>query len=221
MRRYILEPLSPLLTGRCERGPLYAIILHMIATLTGVVAEKTIDEVVLEVSGVGYGLLVTNEDYGRLGAGDLTKLYIYEHIRESAHDLFGFTAQDTKQLFELLLGVNGVGPKMALSVLNTGTDAAVRAAIAGGDTKSIQKASGVGKRVAERIVVELKDKVGLEGVDLSTTGLLQSDRTLVADEAVEALVALGYSPQDAAAALFKVSKDLPTEERIKQALKKH
>lgn len=191
----------------------------MIATLTGVVAEKTIEQVVLDVSGVGYGLLVPNEDYGRLGSGDLAKLYVYEHIRETSHDLFGFMSQDTKQLFELLLAVNGVGPKMALSVLNTGTSNSVRAAIAGGDTKSIQRASGVGKRVAERIVVELKDKVGLEGVDLSATGLLQSDRNLVADEAVEALVALGYTPQDAAAALFAVDKDLPTEERIKQALK--
>ncbi|HSX32680.1 MAG TPA: Holliday junction branch migration protein RuvA [Candidatus Saccharimonadales bacterium] len=191
----------------------------MISTLTGVVSEKTIDQVVLDVSGVGYGLLVTSEDHGRLGAGDLSKLYVYEHIRETSHDLFGFLAQDTKQLFELLLGVNGVGPKMALSVLNTGTSGNVRAAIASGDTKSIQKASGVGKRVAERIVVDLKDKVGLAGVDLSTTGLLQSDHALIADEAVEALVALGYSAQDAAAALFKVDKDLPTEERIRHALK--
>ena len=191
----------------------------MIATLTGVVSEKTLDEIVLDVSGVGYGLLVTNEDYGRLGSGDLTKLYVYEHIRENAHDLFGFMGLDTKQLFELLLGVNGVGPKMALSVLNTGPASDVRAAIASGDTKSIQKASGVGKRVAERIVVDLKDKVGLEGVDLSTTGLLQSDAKLMKDEAVEALVALGYTAADAASALSGVDPELPTEERIRQALK--
>lgn len=187
--------------------------------LTGVVAEKTVDQVVLDVSGVGYGLLVTNEDYGRLGAGDLVKLYVYEHIRENSHDLFGFLSLDTKQLFELLLGVNGVGPKMALSVLNTGSSNDVRAAIASGDTKSIQKANGVGKRVAERIVVELKDKVGLAGVDLSTTGLLQSDANLLKDEAIEALVALGYTTTDASSALSSIDKDLPTEERIKQALK--
>jgi Holliday junction DNA helicase RuvA len=191
----------------------------MIATLTGVVAEKTIDQVILEVSGVGYGLLVTTEDYTRLGSGDLAKVYVYEHIRETAHDLFGFMSPDTKQLFELLLGVNGVGPKMALSVLNTGTANDVRAAIAGGDTKSIQKASGVGKRVAERIVVDLKDKVGLEGVDLATTGMLQSERALTSDEAAAALVALGYTPQDAAVALHDVDPALPTEERIKLALR--
>ncbi|HEX7963324.1 MAG TPA: Holliday junction branch migration protein RuvA [Candidatus Saccharimonadales bacterium] len=192
----------------------------MIATLTGVVAEKTIDAVVLDVSGVGYGVLVASEDYGRLGAGDLAKLYIYEHIRENAHDLYGFLRTENKELFELLLGVTGVGPKMALSVLSTGSTAEVRQAIAGGDLKFIQRASGVGKRVAERIVVELKDKVGLEGIDLSASGLLQSDRAITQDEAAEALVTLGYSPQDASKALANVDKDLPTEERIKQALKK-
>ncbi len=187
--------------------------------LTGVVAEKTLDMIILDVSGVGYGLLVTNEDYGRLGRGDLTKVYIYEHIREQSHDLFGFMLKDTKELFEQLLGVTGIGPKMALSLLNIGSAGAVRAAIASGDVKSIQKANGVGKRVAERIVVELKDKVGLAGVDLASTGLLQSDASLTQDEAVEALVTLGYSPQDASKALHDVDKDLPTEERIKQALK--
>jgi Holliday junction DNA helicase RuvA len=191
----------------------------MIATLSGVVAEKTMDELVLDVRGVGYGLLVTAEDYGRLGIGDEAKLYIYEQIRENAHDLFGFLSTDTKQLFQQLLSVNGVGPKMALSVLNTGSANNVRAAIASADTKAIQKANGVGKRVAERIVVELKDKVGLEGVDLATTGILQSEVGLIRDEAAQALVALGYSAQDAAQALHDVDPSLPTEERIKLALR--
>lgn len=191
----------------------------MIATLTGEVSEKTIDQLVLDVSGVGYGLYVTNEDYGRLGAGDLIKFYIYEHIRENAHDLFGFMSADTKQLFEQLLSVNGVGPKMALSVLNTGNSGDVRASIASGDVKSIQKASGVGKRVAERIVVDLKDKVGLEGVELASTGLLQSEANITRDEAAQALIALGYTPTDAAAALAQIPAGLSTEERIRLVLK--
>jgi len=191
----------------------------MIATLTGVVAEKTTDAVVLDVSGVGYGVLVASEDYGRLGSGDLVKLYIYEHIREAAHDLYGFSRTENKDLFELLLGVNGVGPKMALSVLSIGNANEVRKAIAGGDTKTIQQANGVGKRVAERIVVDLKDKVGLEGVDLSTTGMLQSSQSISQDEAAEALITLGYSPQDAAKALNNIEPSLPTEERIRHALK--
>jgi Holliday junction DNA helicase RuvA len=191
----------------------------MIATLTGTVAEKLGDIVVLDVRGVGYGLLVTTEDYGHLANGQAAKVYVHEHIREQAHDLFGFCKLDTKQLFELLLGVNGVGPKMALSVLSVGNSNDVRAAIATGDVKYIQQASGVGKRVAERIVVDLKDKVGLEGVDLAATGLLQGENILRQDEAAEALMSLGYSAQDAAAALQGVDPALPAEERIKLALK--
>ena len=191
----------------------------MIATLTGQVAEKIADQVVLDVRGVGYGVLVTSEDYGRLATGTEAKVYVYEHIREQAHDLFGFVALDTKQLFEQLLGVNGVGPKMALSVLSVGNAQEVRAAIASGDTKRIQQAQGVGKRVAERIVVDLKDKVGLAGVDLVDTGMLQSTTVIEQDDAAAALISLGFSAQDAAVALNKIPADLPTEERIKLALK--
>lgn len=191
----------------------------MIATLTGRVAERLNDVVVLEVNGVGYGLFMTTEDFGHLSIGSDVKVYVYEHIREQAHDLFGFISLDTKRLFELLLGVNGVGPKMALNVLSIGKSGDVRSAIATGDVKYIQQASGVGKRVAERIVVDLKDKVGLEGVELSSTGLLQGQHVLLQDEAVEALVALGYSSQDAAVALQHVDPQLPTEDRIKQALR--
>src|SRR3989344_9165615 len=133
----------------------------MIATLTGTVAEKLVGVLVLEVGGVGYGLLVTNEDFDKLDVGEETKVYVYEHIRENSHDLYGFCSLDSKSLFEQLLEVNGVGPKMALNILDVGSADALRAAIAAGDTKFIQAASGVGKRVAERVIVELKDKVGL------------------------------------------------------------
>jgi Holliday junction DNA helicase RuvA len=182
------------------------------------VSEKLGEVVVLDVRGVGYGLLVTSEDYGRLTTGEAARVYVYEHIRENAHDLFGFIAQDTKALFELLLSVNGVGPKMALSILSTGTSSEVRSAVAGGDTKFIQRANGVGKRVAERVVVDLKDKVGLVGIDLEGTGLLHTDGILRQDDAIEALVALGYAPQDAARALQGIDDSLPTAERIKHAL---
>lgn len=191
----------------------------MIATLTGAIAEKLTDLIILDVNGIGYGLLVITEDYGQLSIGQLAKMYIYEHIRENTHDLYGFTKLDSKKLFEQLLDVNGVGPKMALGILSLGSTDTVRAAIAGGDTKFIQAASGVGKRVAERLVVELKDKVGLSGVDLNTTGMLQSSGVLLQDEAVEALAALGYTPQDAAQALQGIDLDLAVEERIRLALK--
>lgn len=189
----------------------------MIATLSGVVGEKLGELVVLEVQGVGYGLLVPLEDYGKVNTGEHVKFYVYEHIREVAHDLYGFTQSDTKRLFEQLLDVNGVGPKMALSILGIGSVEDVRQAIASGDTKFIQAAQGVGKRVAERVVVELKDKVGLAST-------VQHDKLFtgtpaVLDEAAQALVALGYTAQDATAALAKIDTNLSTEQRIKLALK--
>lgn len=191
----------------------------MIAKLSGVVEEHFVDSLVLNVQGVGYGVFVSSEDSGRLAVGEPANLYIYEHIREQQHDLFGFVSRDDKAFFEQLLGVNGIGPKMALNMLSIGTAAAVRQAIASGDVKFIQRANGVGKRVAERVVVELKDKVGLVGVDLASTGLLQAEDALLKDEAVEALVSLGYAPQDAAKALKDIDTSLPTPERITLALK--
>jgi holliday junction DNA helicase RuvA len=191
----------------------------MIATLNGVVSEKLADVVVLDVQGVGYGLLVPAEDYGRLAVGEPAKLYVYEHVREQAHDLFGFLTRDSQYLFEQLLEVNGVGPKMALNMLSIGAATVVRQAIASGDVKFLQGANGVGKRVAERVIVELKDKVGLVGVDLESTGLLQGEAGLAGDEAAEALVALGYTAADAGLALKGIDPDLPTPERITLALK--
>lgn len=146
-------------------------------------------------------------------------MYVYEYIREQAHDLFGFLMRDTKNLFEQLLNVNGVGPKMALNMLSIGSGQALRQAIASGDVKFIAQASGVGKRLAERVVVELKDKVGLVGVDLESTGLLLGESALAGDEAIEGLVALGYTIADASVALKDVDPELPTTERIKRALK--
>lgn len=190
----------------------------MIATLSGVVSEKLADEVVVDVQDVGYGVYVAAEDYSKLVIGETVKLYVYDYVREQAHDLFGFLTRDTQGLFEQLLGVNGVGPKMALNMLSIGSAQEVRQAIASGDVKFMQRASGVGKRVAERVVVELKDKVGLVSVDLENTGLLQGEDNLLKDEAVQALVALGYTAADAGAALQKVDPKLPPEDRIKQAL---
>jgi holliday junction DNA helicase RuvA len=190
----------------------------MIATLNGVVSEKLHDMVVLDVQGVGYGLQVTAEDFGRLHTGDTAKVYVYEHVREQTYDLFGFVQLDTKKLFEQLLGVKNVGPKVALAVLDIGTAPAVRGAIAAGDVKLLRAAKGVGKRAAEQIVVELRDKVGLSSTDIAE-GIVSRPGINTQDEAVEALISLGYSPQDATLALKNIDPLLPTEERIKLALK--
>lgn len=189
----------------------------MIATLRGKVSEKN-NGVVVECSGVGYGVLVTLSDFGVLHTGSETKLYIYEHIKEDAHDLYGFVSVETKKLFEQLLSVKNVGPKVALAVLDVGPVNSVKVAIAEGDVKLLQTAKGVGKRAAEQIVVELRDKMGAPVGDaaehlINRAGINQSD------EALQALVSLGYSENDAAIALADIDPFLPTEERIKQALK--
>jgi len=190
----------------------------MIATLSGVVSEKLHDQVVLDVNGVGYGLQVTAEDFGRLHTGDQAKLYVHEHIREQSFDLFGFVDLDTRSLFEQLLNVKNVGPKVALAVLDIGTAPAVRGAIAAGDVKLLQSAKGVGKRAAEQIVVELRDKVGLAASE-AAEGIVGRPGVNTQDEAVEALISLGYSPQDAMLALKDIDGALPVEERVKFALK--
>ena len=190
----------------------------MIATLSGTVSEKLSDQIVLDVHGVGYGLQVTAEDFGRLVTDQPAKLYVYEHVREQSYDLFGFTQLDTKRLFEQLLGVKNVGPKVALAVLDIGTAPGVRGAIAAGDVKLLQSAKGVGKRAAEQIVVELRDKVGLGASD-AAEGIVTRPGVNQQDEAVEALVSLGYTPQDAVLSLKNIDPELATEERIKLALK--
>jgi holliday junction DNA helicase RuvA len=189
----------------------------VIATLNGKVAEKLAEQVVIDVAGVGYGVYVTVEDYGKLKIGGQAKVYVYEHIRETSHDLFGFVTQDNKVLFEQLLNVNGIGPKMALNMLSIGNSAEVRTAIAGGDVKFIQSANGVGKKVAERVVIELKDKVGLASGDVD--GLFVGTQSAQKDEAVQALISLGFTAADALTALASVPADLPTEKRVKEALK--
>lgn len=189
----------------------------MISTLHGKVSDKFVDSIVVDVGGVGYGLLVTVYDYSKLTLNENAKLYVYEHIREASHDLFGFSRLETKQLFEQLLSVKNVGPKVALAVLDIGSGDYVRAAIASGEVKTLQTAKGVGKRAAEQIVVELRDKVGIvagSGAD----DIINRGSVNQSDEAVQALVALGYQEIDAQVALQNIDKDLSTEARIKQAL---
>ena len=190
----------------------------MIATLSGKVTEKIGELVVIEIGGVGYGLYVSFEDFGALNVGEQAKLYVYEAVRENSFDLYGFRSIESKALFEQLLTVKGVGPKMALSILSVSSSGQVRAAIANGDVKFISHAAGVGKRVAERVVVDLKDKVGLAAGE-DATSFLSTPAADPSDEAMQGLVALGYSVQDAAEALKEVDKKLKPADRIKQALK--
>jgi Holliday junction DNA helicase RuvA len=190
----------------------------MIATLTGKITEKHLNSVILEVSGVGYEILIPIDALSRLDLEQESKLQIYEHIRENIYDLYGFLDSQSKALFMKLINVNGVGPKAGLNILSIGSLQKVKEAIASGDIKMIQSAPGIGKRVAERVVIDLKDKVGLVS-SVDEKSLLSSEDILLQDEAIQALVALGYDLNDAAKAVDKIDINLDVQERIRLALK--
>lgn len=191
----------------------------MIAQINGKVLEHEGPITVIDCSGVGYGVHTLSDEQAHMRQGEQAKVYIYEHIKEDAHDLYGFLTQTRKDLFIRLLSVSGVGPKAAATIMNLGSEGQVRTSIAQGDTKFISSASGVGKKVAERVVVDLKNKVGLS-VSEDATAFLQDSAVSERDEALQALVGLGYSREDAAEALSKVDQALPVGERVKLALKR-
>ncbi|HEY0964987.1 MAG TPA: Holliday junction branch migration protein RuvA [Candidatus Saccharimonadales bacterium] len=190
----------------------------MIAHVQGKIAEKFANSVIVDVHGIGYEIQVPLGDYEHATLHDEVKFYTYHHIREQSQDLFGFSSLAAKKLFELLITVQGIGPKAALSILSLSDSETVRNAIANSDTAYISKASGVGKKSAERVAVDLHDKVGLA---LRTNNDMLGDSQVVAanDEALEALMALGYNLNDATTALEGVSTDLSTADRVTEALK--
>ena len=190
----------------------------MIAHVSGEVAEKFNSSVIVDVHGVGYEIQVALGDYEQAVLHETAKFYTYHHIREQSQDVFGFSSLAAKKLFELLISVQGVGPKAALAILSLGDSEVVRNAIANEDATYIAKASGVGKKTAERVIVDLVDKVGMPlQYDNDTAGV--SHTISHADEALEALIALGYNLADASKALEGVSTDLSTAERVTAALK--
>lgn len=188
----------------------------MIAHVLGVVAEKFGSSVIVDVHDVGYEVQVPAGDFNEALLGEKVKFFTYHHIREQSQELFGFSSLAAKKLFELLITVQGVGPKAALSILSVGTSEEVRNAIANNDSAYVAKASGVGKKIAERVVVDLSDKVGLAVTVAHSSGVAS---TPAGDEALEALMALGYTLNDAMTALELVPKDIPTADRVRQALR--
>ncbi|RYF28895.1 MAG: Holliday junction branch migration protein RuvA [Chloroflexi bacterium] len=150
---------------------------------------------------------------------DSVKFYTHHHIREQSQELFGFSSLAAKKLFELLITVQGVGPKAALAILSLDESETVRNAIANADAVYITKASGVGKKTAERVVVDLSDKVGMPLYydNKTSSGIAQTINH--SDEALEALMALGYNLNDATKALEGISTELSTADRVTQALR--
>lgn len=196
----------------------------MITFLNGKIDEKHPTRVVLDVGGVGYEVLIPLSSYDRLpGAGESCRILTYDHVREDAHQLFGFMSEEERGLFVMLMGISGIGPKLALSALSGLSVTELTEAIASGDVKRLTMISGVGRKVAERIVVELKDKIGA-GQELGALfGLVDSGpENRAARDAVMALIALGYQQSAARKMVQSVLQEdvcvVTVEDIVKKAL---
>jgi Holliday junction DNA helicase RuvA len=194
--------------------------------LDGTVAEILPGLAVIDCGGVGYGCKTTNNTLAALKKGQRGRLYTYLHVGEGIFELYGFAAQNELSSFKLLIGVSGVGPKAALAILSAATPEALAMAIVTEDTKALTAAPGIGKKIAQRIILELKDKMAREtGGGLDFTGGKGVPAAPVfaskAAEAAQALAVLGYSSQEIQQALKGVDAEtLPLEEIIRQSLKK-
>ena len=190
----------------------------MIAHLRGKIEEKFGNALILDVNGVGYEITVPTPDFEACNLGEERKFYTYHQVRENAEELYGFSSLAAKKIFELLISVQGVGPKAAIAILSLAEAEEVRNAIANADAAFISKASGVGKKSAERVIVDLRDKVGIPS-HYGATEAKFTTAVAANDEALDALIALGFPLKEATAALEKVDLNLPVEERVKLALK--
>ncbi|MBQ7802392.1 Holliday junction branch migration protein RuvA [Candidatus Saccharibacteria bacterium] len=190
----------------------------MISHIKGILEEKFDNSVIVDVSGVGYEITISAPDFESVNLGDEVKFYTYQKVSETDVSLFGFLSLAAKKLFELLISVNGVGPKAAISILSLASPEEVRNAIANADSAFVSKAPGVGKKSAERVIVDLRDKVGIPsryGATVANIPGVKKEN----DEALDALIALGFPLKEATAALENVDPALPVDERIRLALK--
>ena len=187
----------------------------MIATLRGEISQVEDNALIVEVGGVGLRVFVPSPLRGRMKAGEAILLYTHLVVREDALTLYGFEAQGERELFNVLLGVDGVGPKVALSVLSTMTLDAVQRAVFADEAELLSRVPGVGKKTAQKIALHLKDK--LKPTDTLSRVAAMSDAD---SEVLAALTALGYSVVEAQAAIQAIAKDAPddTEERLRLAL---
>ncbi len=193
----------------------------MIAHIFGTVTEKLPNSLIVDVQGIGYEVIIPAPEIENVNLEDQIKFYTYHAIRDNAEDLYGFSSLAAKRLFEMLITVNGVGPKAAIAILSLGTAEEVRNAIANTDAAFISKAAGVGKKSAERVIVDLRDKVGAPThYGATETKFSVPTAKVPHDEALDALIALGFQLKEASAALAEIDPSLPVEERIRLALRK-
>lgn len=197
----------------------------MISYIKGKLADVAADSIVIDVSGIGWQVYVPGQVIDRLPAvGETVKIHTWLQVREDAMTLFGFLTKDDLRIFKLLIGVNGIGPKNALAVLSVMTKDDLRFAILGDDPKAIAKTPGVGTKTAQRLILELKDKISLEDAfeqKLAHVSKAEEDASGVKAEAVMALTALGYSSSEAFRALngIEITETMDVETLLKQALK--
>lgn len=203
----------------------------MYAYIKGTVEEIAEDNIVVEAGGIGYNVKVSTTTADLLpGLGSEVKIYTYTLVREDTFALYGFMTRDDLEVFKKLITVNGIGPKGGLAILSVMSADALRFAIMAGDAKSIAKAPGIGNKTAERVILDLRDKISLEdtlrglGDPIGTAGTVSMDNSadnVMRREAIEALVALGYSASDATAAVKRVemTDDITVESILKAALK--
>ena len=195
----------------------------MLYNIRGKLTVSDVNFIVVECGGVGFKCFTTLNTVKNIGkTGDEVNVFTYLAVREDAMDLYGFASLDELNAFKLLISVSGIGPKAAAAILSELAPDRLAVCIASGDAKAITKAQGVGKKTAERVVLELKDKMGAIAVgDTSdaVTAVASVSESSNSAEAVEALVALGYSQSDAAVVVGSMDKSLSVDEMIRNGLK--
>ena len=191
----------------------------MISYIKGIIEEVEEDKVIIDNNGMGYGIFMPQSSLELIGPGEELKIYTYLNVKEDAMQLYGFLSKEELNLFKKLIGVSGVGPKGGLSIITACPGDSLQMAIISGDAKAISKAQGIGAKTAQRIIIELKDKIDLEEVIFTNSSEAVAD-TGVKSDAIEALIALGYSRTSAFNAVNKVDKITDdVEELLKLALK--
>lgn len=195
----------------------------MIGYLKGEVAGIYEDRIVLEVGGIGYNIFMAASSLDLIdGVGEIIKIYTYLLVREDALSLYGFLTKDDLELYKLLISVNGIGPKGGLALLSVMTSDDLRFSILSGDAKQIGKAPGIGPKTAQRLIIDLKDKVSLQDAfELKTENTARNKEKdnlgVIREEAVEALTALGYSQSDSYRAVRSVGNDVNDVESVLKA----
>ena len=197
----------------------------MISYIKGILEDMSPGMVVVDNHGIGYQMMVPMRGESFPKIGQEIKIYTHMHVREDDVSLFGFLSKEEKEAFELLIGVNGIGPKVGLSVLSTLSVYELKMAVISEDVKTISKTAGLGPKGAKKLILELTDKLSFEeleedggGAEIFDTSADSSDSVMIT---IEGLVSLGYSKSEAAIAVNKVedAKDLTPEELLKKALK--